>query len=93
MNVKFKGNYVTLEGTHVKVGHPSPKFVVTDQELNAVESKNFINIFHQKRTPISECSCLISYLICHIKILFNHPVQLLTLFNYFCHFLRHQKPI
>lgn len=41
MNVKFKGNYVTLEGTHVKVGHPSPKFVVTDQELNAVESKNF----------------------------------------------------
>jgi thiol peroxidase len=41
MNVKFQGNYVTLEGTHVKVGNPSPKFVVTDQELNPVESKNF----------------------------------------------------
>ena len=41
MNVKFKGNQVTLEGNIVKVGDVAPNFVVIDNGLNPVESKDF----------------------------------------------------
>lgn len=41
MNVKFKGTQVTLEGNIVKVGDVAPNFVVIDNGLNPVESKDF----------------------------------------------------
>jgi len=41
MNVKFKGNKVTLEGNIVKVGDVAPDFVVIDNEVNSVDSKDF----------------------------------------------------
>lgn len=40
MNVKFKGNQVTLEGNTVKVGDTAPNFVVIDNGLNQVDSKD-----------------------------------------------------
>ena len=40
MNVKFKGNQVTLEGNTVKVGDAAPNFVVTDNGLNEVNGKD-----------------------------------------------------
>ena len=41
MNVKFKGNQVTLEGNIVKVGDVAPDFVVIDNGLNSVAAKDF----------------------------------------------------
>jgi thiol peroxidase len=41
MNVKFKGNQVTLEGNIVKVGDLAPGFVAIDNGLNSVDSKDF----------------------------------------------------
>jgi len=41
MNVKFKGNQVTLEGNIVKVGDVAPNFIVMDNGLNPVEAKDF----------------------------------------------------
>jgi thiol peroxidase len=41
MNVKFKGNQVTLEGNIVKVGDVAPDFVVIDNGLNSVATKDF----------------------------------------------------
>lgn len=41
MNVKFKGNQVTLEGNIVKVGDVAPNFVVIDNGLNPVDAKDF----------------------------------------------------
>ncbi|ABR34833.1 MULTISPECIES: thiol peroxidase [Clostridium] len=41
MKVKFQGNEVTLEGREIKVGDTAPDFVVTDNGLNAVNSKDF----------------------------------------------------
>jgi thiol peroxidase len=41
MNVKFKGNQVTLEGNIVKVGDIAPDFVVIDNGINPVFSKDF----------------------------------------------------
>lgn len=41
MNVKFQGNQVTLEGNIVKVGDTAPNFVVMDNSLKAVDSKEF----------------------------------------------------
>ena len=41
MNVKFKGNQVTLEGNIVKVGDVAPDFVVIDNGLNPVSAKGF----------------------------------------------------
>jgi len=40
MNVKFKGNQVTLEGNIVKVGDIAPSFVVMDNGINQVDSKD-----------------------------------------------------
>ena len=40
MNVKFKGNQVTLEGNVVKVGDVAPNFVVIDNGLKSVEAKD-----------------------------------------------------
>lgn len=41
MNVKFQGNQVTLEGNIVKVGDVAPDFVVIDNGLKPVVSKDF----------------------------------------------------
>lgn len=41
MNVKFQGNPVTLEGNTVKVGDTAPNFIVADNALNQVDSKEF----------------------------------------------------
>jgi thiol peroxidase len=41
MNVKFQGNPITLEGNIVKVGDNASNFVVIDNGLNAVDSKEF----------------------------------------------------
>jgi thiol peroxidase len=41
MKVKFKGNEITLEGKEIKVGDTAPDFVATDNDLNAVNSKDF----------------------------------------------------
>ena len=41
MNVKFQGNQVTLEGNIVKVGDAAPDFVVIDNGLKPVVSKDF----------------------------------------------------
>lgn len=41
MKVKFQGNEVTLEGREIKVGDTAPNFVVTDNGLNDVNSKDF----------------------------------------------------
>jgi thiol peroxidase len=40
MNVKFKGNQVTLEGNIIKVGDIAPGFLVIDNGLNPVSSKD-----------------------------------------------------
>lgn len=40
MTVKFKGNEITLEGREIKVGDIAPDFIVTDNELNTVNSKD-----------------------------------------------------
>ena len=40
MNVKFQGNPVTLEGNHVKVGDIAPDFIVIDNGLSPVSSKD-----------------------------------------------------
>jgi len=40
MNVKFKGNQVTLEGNIVKVGDIAPGFLVIDNGLNPVAAKD-----------------------------------------------------
>jgi len=40
MNVKFKGNPVTLEGNIVKVGDAAPDFVVIDNGLKVVDAKD-----------------------------------------------------
>ena len=41
MNVKFKGNQVTLEGNIVKIGDVAPDFVVIDNGLTPVSAKDF----------------------------------------------------
>jgi len=40
MNVKFKGNPVTLEGNPIKVGDTAPDFIVTDNALNPFTLKD-----------------------------------------------------
>ncbi|NFA43893.1 thiol peroxidase [Clostridium botulinum] len=40
MNVNFKGNPVTLEGTIIKVGDIAPEFTAIDNSLNSISSKN-----------------------------------------------------
>lgn len=40
MNIKFQGNPITLEGNTVKVGDVAPDFIVVDNELNPVNSKD-----------------------------------------------------
>ena len=40
MNIKFQGNPITLEGNTVKVGDIAPDFIVVDNELNPVSSKD-----------------------------------------------------
>ena len=40
MNIKFQGNPITLEGNTVKVGDIAPDFIVVDNGLNPVNSKD-----------------------------------------------------
>lgn len=41
MNVKFQGNPITLEGNIVKVGDTASNFVVMNNSLEAIDSKEF----------------------------------------------------
>jgi len=40
MNIKFQGNPITLDGNIVKVGDVAPDFIVVDNGLNPVNSKD-----------------------------------------------------
>lgn len=40
MNIKFQGNPITLDGNIVKVGDIAPDFIVVDNGLNPVNSKD-----------------------------------------------------
>lgn len=41
MNVKFKGNPVTLEGHHIELGDKAPDFLVVNNNLETVSAEKF----------------------------------------------------